>query len=191
MIDRTALQDGTHLPSDYREHQAVDLKKNRMSAIAIQAIFVVIAVVTVIVPLLFRVPLGTGWSPFLTIPVTLVAALVYMALHEATHGVMLQLITKVKPSYRVRFPFLTTGNRAYLTRRSAVLVALAPAVLWGVVLSAVLLVVPVDFRFTAYVVLALNFAGSSGDFVEAFVVTRLPRDALVKDDGDKVRVFLP
>ena len=60
-----------------------------------------------------------------------------------------------------------------------------------VVLATGLLTVPEDFRLTAYVVLSLNFAGSAGDVVEAFLVMRQPRDALVKDDGDEVHVFLP
>lgn len=191
MTDQIPLRDGAKLPSNYRESQTIDFKKDRKFAIAIQAIFVAIAVMAVIIPLLFSVRLGTTWSPILTIPATFLAALIYMAVHEATHGVMLQVLTKVKPSYRVRFPFLTTGNRAYLTRRSTAIVALAPAVLWGVVLSAVLLTIPADFQLTAYILLALNFAGSSGDFVETFVVERLPRNALVKDDGNKIRVFLP
>jgi hypothetical protein len=38
---------------------------------------------------------------------------------------------------------------------------------------------------------ALNFAGSVGDCVEAYVVSRQQPDALVQDDGDKVHVFVP
>ncbi|WP_211219896.1 DUF3267 domain-containing protein [Glaciibacter superstes] len=84
-----------------------------------------------------------------------------MAVHEATHGVVLQTLTTVKHSYAVRFPFLTTGNHAYLTRRSAIVVALAPAVIWGILLVAALLALPQDYLLTAYILLALNFAGSA------------------------------
>jgi hypothetical protein len=85
----------------------------------------------------------------------------------------------------------TFAMSAYLTRRSAVIVALAPAVLWGIVLVAALFIVPQDYRLTVYILLALNFAGSAGDFVEVYVVSRQQPDALIQDDGNKVLVFVP
>jgi Putative zincin peptidase len=120
------------------------------------------ALVAVGVALLLELPLESSWSSIFTISVTVFACLIYMAVHEATHGVVLHILTKVKPSYALRFPFLTTGNHAYLTRRSAVVVALAPAVIWGIVLVAALLTLPQDYLLTAYILLALNFAGSVG-----------------------------
>lgn len=186
-----SLKDAAELPVTYRAHLTVDLKKDKKLALAVQGIFVSIALVAVGAALLLSLPLGTDWTPIVTIFVTLAACLVYMAVHEATHGVTLQLLTKVSPSYKLRFPFLTTGNRAYLTRRSAVIVALAPAVLWGIVLLAALLALPDDYRLTAYIVLVLNFAGSAGDIVEVHVVSRQRPEALVQDDGNKVHVFLP
>ncbi|BEH01466.1 hypothetical protein brsh051_07470 [Brooklawnia propionicigenes] len=186
-----SVQDTTELPVTYTEHLTVDLKKDKKLTFVVQGIFVLVALIAVAAGLLLRLPLETGWSPVVTIPVTLAACLVYMALHEATHGITLQLLTKVRPSYKVRFPFLTTGNRAYLTRRTAVIVALAPVVFWGIVLLASLLTLPDDYRMTAYIVLALNFAGSAGDFVEVFLVSKQPRAALIQDDGNKLHVFLP
>ena len=191
MGDQGSLRDTAELPSTYREHRTVDLKKDKKFAVAVQGLFVLVALVAVGAALLLELPLETSWSPILTISVTLFACLLYMAVHEATHGVVLQILTKVKPSYGVRFPFLTTGNHAYLTRRSAVVVALAPVVIWGIVLVAALLTLPQDYLRTAYILLALNFAGSSGDCVEAYVVSRQQPDALVQDDGNKVHVFVP
>jgi Putative zincin peptidase len=191
MGDQGSLRDTTELPSTYREHRMVDLKKDKKFAGAVQGLFVLMALVAVGAALLLELPLETSWSSILTISVTLFACLIYMAVHEATHGVVLQTLTKVKPSYAVRFPFLTTGNHAYLTRRSAVVVALAPAVIWGIVLVAALLTLPQDYLRTLYILLALNFAGSAGDCVEAYVVSRQQPDALVQDAGDKVHVFVP
>jgi hypothetical protein len=185
------LHDTDELPRTYREHRTIDFKKDKKFTVAVQGLFVLIALVAVGVAVLLELPLETDWRPILTIPATLFACLLYMAAHEATHGVVLQLITKVRPSYAVRFPFLTTGNHAYLTRRSAVVVALAPSVIWGIVLVAALLTLPGDFLLTAYVLLALNFAGSAGDFVEVYVVSGQRPDALVQDDGGKLRIFVP
>lgn len=191
MSDQARLRDTAELPSSYLKHLTVDLKKDRRLAVAVRGIFVLVALSAVVAALLIDLPRDPSWGPAVTIPVTLAACLVYMAVHEATHGVVLQLLTKVKPSYAVRFPFLTTGNHAYLTRRSAVTVALAPSVLWGIVLILALFTLPQDYLLSAYILLTLNFAGSAGDFVEVYVVSRQQHDALVKDDGNQINVFLP
>lgn len=188
---QTRVQDTSVLPSPYRVHRTVDLKTDKKFALAVQGLFVLVAFLAVAAALLLDLPLASGWGPLVTIPVTLVACLVYMAVHEATHGVVLHLLTKVRPSYAMRFPFLTTGSHVYLTRRSVVIAALAPAILWGIVLSVALFTVPADYRLTAYILLALNFAGSSGDYVEVALAVRQQRGALLQDHGSKIHVFVP
>lgn len=183
--------DSAILPDTYRHHSTVDLKKNRGLSGAVQVFFLLAAASAVGGALLLDLPLQTNWNPMVSVPVMLVACVVYMAIHEATHGVALQLLTRVAPSYTVRFPFLSTGNHAYLTRRTATIVALAPLVLWGIVLIAAVVTVPDDFRLSVYVLLALNVAGSAGDLVEVWVVARQRPDALLQDDGDEIHVFHP
>lgn len=191
MRDQARLRDTAELPPAYQEQRTVDVKTDRRFAVAIQGLFVLVALVATAAALVLDLSLASSRSPVVIIPVTLLACLVYMAVHELTHGVVLQLLTKVQPSYTVRFPFLTTGNHAYLTRRSAVIVALAPSVIWGVVLLIALLTLPADYRLTTYILLALNFAGSSGDWVEVYVIAWQQHDALVQDDGDKIHIFVP
>lgn len=69
--------------------------------------------------------------------------------------------------------------------------ALARSVVWGVVLLIALLTLPADYRFTTYILLALNLAGSSGDWGEVFVVAQQQHVSLVHDDGDKIHIFVP
>jgi hypothetical protein len=91
----------------------------------------------------------------------------------------------------VRFPYLVTGSTAYLGKRSFAAVALAPSVVWGAVLLVLLVVVPAPLVLTLFVVAVLNFAGSSGDYVQSYSVARLPMGALIQDDGTTTTVFLP
>ncbi|MGB3375398.1 MAG: DUF3267 domain-containing protein [Microbacterium sp.] len=183
-------QDTAELPVTYEQHLTVDLKNKKLT-LTVQGLFALVALVGVGVALLLGGWLRTDWPAIVTILVTLAACLVYMTVHEATHGAVLQLLTGIRPTYRMRFPFLTTGNHGYLTRRSAIIVALTPAVIWGVVLLVALFTLPDGCRLTAYIVLALNFAGSAGDFVEVYLVSRQPSEALVQDDGNSLHVFLP
>lgn len=179
------------LPVNYSVHLSVDLNKDRKPVRAVRCIIVLIGLVAVGVAVLLPLPLETSWGPLLASSVTLGTGLMYMAAHEATHGAALRILTKARPKYRLRFPFLTTGTDAYLTRRDTVIVALAPAAVWGILLLATILTVPGDYRLTAYIVLALNFAGSAGDIVEAYLASRQRPEALIQDDGGTIRVLLP
>jgi hypothetical protein len=85
-----------------------------------------------------------GWSTGVTIAVTVAASLVCAAVHELTHGAVLRLLCDERSTMAVRFPYLVTGCTAHLGRRS----------------------------FAAVTV--LNFAGSSGDYVQACATARLP-----------------
>lgn len=91
----------------------------------------------------------------------------------------------------MRFPFLTTGSRAHLPRQSAVAVAIAPSIVWGIVLIGALLILPRYYRLTAYVLLTLNIVGAAGDYVEECVVSRQRPAALIQDDDENIYVYVP
>lgn len=179
------------LPTGYECHLSIDLKKDRAFTMAVRAVFLGVAVVAVAAALWLDLPLDTGWRPWVSVPVTVLAVLFYFSAHEATHGLALRWRTGIRPSYAFAFPFLTTGSPAYLNRGSTAFVALAPSLAWGALLLAVLLLAPADARLTLYVLLALNFAGSGGDYAEAALALRQPPEALIRDDGAEIGVYLP
>jgi hypothetical protein len=179
------------LPPDFRLHGSVDLKRDRKQFTAIQVIAVLIVAAMVGPVVLLGLLPAAGWSTWVTIVVTVAACLVYGAVHELTHGAVLRLLCAERPSIAVRFPYLITGSPAYLGRTSFIAVALAPSVVWGAVLLVLLVAVPAPLVLTVFVVAVLNFAGSSGDYVQAYSVARLPVGALIRDDGTTTTVFLP
>lgn len=184
-------RDTLELPTAYHRHLTVDFKKDRKYFTTLQGIFLAVVLIAVAVALVFDLPLASGWNPVVTIPVTVLSLLVYMAAHEATHGLTLRLLTGTQPSYSVKFPFLATSSPLHLTRRSLVITALSPSIIWGAVLFAALFFVPADACLTVYILLTLNFAGSAGDYLEAALALRQPGEALFQDEGDRVHVFLP
>lgn len=190
-MDTQRPRDSVELPTTFQRHLTVDFKKDRKFFATIQGIFVAVVLIAVAVAVLLELPLAPGWGPAITIPVTLLSLLLYLAVHEATHGVTLQLLTGSQPSYALRFPFLTTSSSVYLTRRSTIITALSPSIIWGAVFFVALFLVPADARLTVYILLALNFAGSAGDYLEAALAVRQPREALLQDEGNCVHVFLP
>lgn len=179
------------LPAGYRPHGSVDLKRDRQQLLAVQVVAVLIVAVMVGPVLLLDLLPAGSWGTWVTVAVTVAACLTYGAAHELTHGAALRLLCDARPTVAVRFPYLVTGSPAYLGRRSFAAVALAPSVVWGVVLLVLLVVVPAPWALTVFVVAVLNFAGSSGDYIQAYAAARLPPEALIQDDGRTTTVFLP
>lgn len=176
------------LPAGYALARTIDLKKDRRLAPAVQLVFGAFAALAVAIAVLLDLRSGSA-RPLVLVPLTVVACLLYLAAHELTHGVTLRVLTGVRPTYDVRLPFLTTSSEAYLARRAWLIVALTPVVLWGLLLTNLVMLMPVELRLGAFVVLALNFAGSAGDLVASAVVARHPADALLHDAGETVAVY--
>ncbi|WP_088283535.1 DUF3267 domain-containing protein [Kineosporia sp. A_224] len=168
-----------------------DLKHDRRAALAVQLIFLFVAVGFVAAALLLDLPLDSGWGTIASTVVTLASCLVYMWLHEATHGVLLTVFSGTRSHYALRLPYLTTGNDAFVGRRAFLVVALGPVALWGVVLLGLFAVVPAAANLTVYILSALNVAGSAGDFYQAFRVARLPSLAKLRDNGVETTVLIP
>ncbi|MHA2787570.1 DUF3267 domain-containing protein [Corynebacterium sp. S7] len=177
------------LPANYVLDSSINIQKDDKTKI--QGGFIAIALVAFAIALLFDLPINSGWNTALVVVVTIIAVLIYLALHEATHGIVAKWLTKTPSSYSFSFPFLRTSNAGFLSRKDLAVVALAPVVLWGIVLLMALLFVPEDFRMTFYILLALNFAGSSGDYIEASTALKQPKSALMRDNGNELEVYLP
>ncbi|MFK5689369.1 DUF3267 domain-containing protein [Ornithinimicrobium sp. LYQ92] len=190
MNTRTSPPNTRELPSSYRMHESVDLKENGKVAVLIQVISVLVAVAMMGLAVVQDLALASGWSSAVTVAVTLFSCVVYMAAHELTHGAFLWALTGARPQFSVRLPYLTTGNEAYLNKRSFVVVALAPLLVWGVVFVLLLLLAPQDLLLTTYVLLVLNLASSAGDVVQAIAAARFPAAALIRDNGHDTTVYL-
>jgi hypothetical protein len=133
-------------------------------------------------------------TSFSSILVALVAVLLTMVLHELAHGVVMRLFG-AHPIYGILWSagaFYATSPGYAFTRRQYLIVATAPLILLS--LLAVLLMI-----FTAgsplvwvWMVCAIyNAAGAAGDLWIVTVVLRYPAEAMVMDEKDGVRIFLP
>ena len=176
------------LPPNYTLQSSYDLKSPQMNLI-IQLIFLGIAGIMVGAAFLFAWIPSSSLHGFVVAAITIGLVLVYMSLHELTHGVVLALLSKTPSRYAFRFPFLTTGSMSYYNKKSFILVCLAPSVLWGMILGLLLAVVPSDYRLILYIVLGLNLAGSAGDYLQVFLVCKTKPEGLIQDDGSITRIY--
>ena len=176
------------LPTNYELIESFDLKQNKLNLI-IQSIFIIIAGIFVGIVLIFNLQFNSEYHGLITSGITVFIVLVYMALHELTHGVFISLLSKTESTYKIRFPFLTTGTNAYLNKKSFIIICLAPSVIWGIILGIVIIFIPDNLLLSIYILLGLNFAGSAGDYLQVYLIARTAKDALIQDFGNKTNIY--
>ena len=71
------------------------------------------------------------------------------------------------------------------------MIALAPLTFWGVILLISQAFVPSEWVWSVYVLQMYNIAGSAGDIYVSFVISEMPEDILVLDDGAAMTVYAP
>lgn len=156
----------------------------------IQVLFLFIASIMVGLAFVFKFPIKNDLGTILKNILTIFASVLYMILHELAHGVFIRIFSNKKAKYYFRFPYLATGSTSYFNKRSFIVITLAPVVIWGVILTLLLLIIPQYLFLTFYVVLGINFAGATGDNFQVFHFSRLDKLTLIQDDGKETKIFI-
>ena len=185
----------TELPQGYREIDSIDLQKNKKLSLLVNGVALLIALVMAI-PMHFVVPMTTlfdmnqGYGAyFLRFGVLMAAIVVYMVLHELVHGITMKMCGTKKIKYGFTGVYAFAGSNDYYDKRSYIVIALAPIVVWGVVLLVLNLLVPVQWFWIVYWVQVSNISGAAGDLYVTYRFSRLPQDILVQDYGVGMTVY--
>ena len=185
----------TELPQGYREIDSIDLQKNKKLSLLVNGVALLIALVMAI-PMHFVVPMTTlfdmsqGYGTyFLRFGVLMAAIVVYMVLHELVHGITMKMCGTKKIKYGFTGVYAFAGSNDYYDKRSYIVIALAPIVVWGVVLLVLNLLVPVQWFWIVYWVQVSNISGAAGDLYVTYRFSRLPQDILVQDYGVGMTVY--
>lgn len=182
------------LPEGHRQILAIDLQKDKKLALLVNGLAVVIAPV-MMVAALFIVPwstlYGTGGLIDLAVKMMVfgVGSLVYMVLHEAVHGIVMRCVCEAKVRFGFTGLYAYAGSDGYYCRKHYIIIALAPIVVWGIVLGILNALVPCDWFYVVYLIQIINISGAAGDLYVSWKISRLPSDILVQDLGVSMTVF--
>ena len=185
----------TELPRGYREIDSIDLQKNKKLSLLVNGVALLI-VLLMVIPMHFVVPMTTlfdmsqGYGAyFLRFGVLMAAIVVYMVLHVLVHGITMKMCGTKKIKYGFTGVYAFAGSNDYYDKRSYIVIALAPIVVWGVVLLVLNLLVPVQWFWIVYWVQVSNISGAAGDLYVTYRFSRLPQDILVQDYGVGMTVY--
>ena len=180
------------LPKGYRYAGTLDFMRNRAQLKAVVILSLALIAVSTLAGLLIA-PVELSWrlmaSQWVLWPALFAALILYIPLHELTHGVAMFALSGVKPKYGLKLPYAYCGSTAWFDRKSHVITALAPVVLWGVGLLVAALRVPREWFWFFWVVQISNLSGSAGDIVCVWLLLRMKGDLLIQDTGVRMRIM--
>lgn len=183
------------LPEGYQEIYSVDLKKDKKAAVIVNAAAIVIAVL-LCVPMHFYVPITTlydmrdGLGDYIIRFIALfILMFAYMVLHELVHGVAMKMCGTKKVKYGINGLYAFAGSADYYGKKAYIFIALAPVVLWGIVLAVINAFVPEAWFWVVYLLQVINLSGAAGDLFVTVKFSRFPKDILVRDYGVGMTVY--
>jgi len=178
------------LPENYKEIFNVNIQKNKKVSFIVNGFSILIMLF-----MLFITFLNGYWIYFFAlVEVYKIIALVllmilYIVLHELTHGIAMKICGTKKIKYGFTGLYGYAGSDDFYDKKSYIFIALAPVVLWGVVLLIVNFIVPIDWFYIVYLLQVFNISGAAGDFYVTYKFSKMPKDILVLDDGVGMTVY--
>ena len=185
----------SQLPDTYREIYAVDLQKDKKLSLLVNGMATLIGVLLA-VPMHFVVPIFTLFDMsqgmgayFLRFGVLMASIVAYMVAHELVHGAAMKLCGTKRVKYGYTGLYAFAGSEDYYDKAAYLFIALAPVVLWGIVLLVLQFCVPTSWFWVVYLVQITNLSGAAGDYYVTARFSRLPKDILVRDSGVSMCVY--
>ncbi len=178
------------LPEGYREILHIDLQKDKKLMLTVNLLSIPVCLVMVV---LYFVLLISGKIPAaFEIPqviAMLVSIFVYVILHEAVHAVFMRRYCTAKVKFGFTGMYAYAGSNGYYCRKHYITIALAPVVIWGIVLAVLNIVLPPVCFLPVYMTQMMNLSGAAGDLYVSWRFRKLPRDILVRDSGVAMTVY--
>lgn len=113
----------------------------------------------------------------------------YIILHELIHGVFMKFYGGVSPKYGFSGPFIFAKSDAYFSKRSYIILTLAPFITLGLGAALLgLIVSPIGVWFAIFLG-SINLFASRGDIQAAIVLKDLSKDLLIEDKGDSLYIY--
>ena len=183
------------LPDGFVEIYSIDLKKNKKAALLVNALAIIIGVALAIIGH-FIVPITTLFSMdsgitmcMLRYLVLVISLILYIILHELVHGIAMKICGTKKVKYGFTGLYAFAGSNDYYDKISYIFIALAPIVVWGIILAVINIFVPAEWFWIVYFIQLSNLSGAAGDLYVTVKFSKMPRDILIFDYGVGMKVF--
>ena len=183
------------LPDGYREIYSIDLQNEKkmsliVNLLAVNIAFILLVPMNLYAPISLLFDMENGLSSYIIRFVSLIVLMiVYMVLHELTHGIAMKICGTKKVKYGFTGLYAFAGSNDYYNKKSYIFIALAPIVLWGIIIAIINPFVPLEWFWVVYIIQILNLSGAAGDLFVTVKFSGFPKDILIRDYGVGMTVF--
>jgi len=190
------------LPEGYREVKVVDAKGDKKVSIIFTLMSLVLMVLAA-APIFLAADMDAVsesmrnrqfLAPYL---VLLAGMIVYIILHELTHGIAYKSLTHQKLTYGFTLTVAFCGvPDIYTSRRTALIALAAPFVTFSVILIPLTIVmhsVSMIYYLAFGIIFAIHFGGCVGDLYMMYLLFFKYKDprTLMNDTGPKQTIYIP
>ena len=184
-----------NLPRGYDLYEVIDFAKNPGNAtkIAWSGLAVTAAMIAMALPD-HSLKTAVSMHPFrigVAVCFMLIGFLVYILLHEGVHGFFIKMFTGENAEFglQMKAGMAYASSRYFFGKAAYIIIALAPVIVWGIVLTLLLKDVPECYWWYLYAVQILNISGCVGDLFVTYRILKAPKGTLVLDSGMSMKFF--
>jgi hypothetical protein len=180
------------LPNGFVQDYVINAKK-LSTGILLNGLALVIAVAVIIICYFIKFesfPVSIEFGGFetpLALIIFAVSIIVYIILHELTHGLFYKLLTKQKLTFGLTLTVAYCGlKEGYVNKKTSIIAMLAPFVIHSIWMLALIIFLPANIWALMVVLLfGLHFGGCIGDLYGTLILLfkYSKKQVLVNDDG--------
>ncbi len=186
-----------YLPAHYDLYERIDLARDKKAFGAVCAWSIIAMAAMIVYGAVTHSFLASFdmemWRITFCVVAMAVGLLVYIILHEAVHGIFIRLFTGTAPTFGFDLSkgMAYAGSTWLFRKWPYIIIALAPIVIWGIILGVWLADVPAQYYWYLYAVQIFNITGAAGDVYVTCRVAMMPKDILAKDSGTAMDFYRP
>jgi len=177
------------LPQGYRRILSLDLQKDKKIALRINIAALTVAAVMGIIAGVVTTREYFLYFDIVKIIIIFAGMFIYLVLHELVHGMAMKFFGSKTVNYGFSLSYAYAGSKDYFNKNMYIVTALAPMVIWGVVLMILNLICGIEWFWVIYLIQIYNIAGSTGDMYVVQKISKMPKDVLVFDSGVSMEFY--
>ncbi|MBR4461345.1 MAG: DUF3267 domain-containing protein [Erysipelotrichaceae bacterium] len=181
----------TELPDGFKEIRQLNLQSDKKTLLVVNVLAVVLYIVLFAIAFIIK-PFDLDLIIIdLTVSIlTFVALIVYMILHELTHGIVMKHLGGQEVKYGFTGLYAYAGSKKdYFSAKAYIAIALAPLVLWTLFFTVLLILFHETLYWPLILLQVTNIGGCAGDIYVSYLVSKYKEEIYIRDTGLDVTIY--
>ena len=182
------------LPENYKLDKTIDMKKMSTNIFlnVLNILFVIISFLILISLKFKEIKIDNLVELSIVMFIALIGFIIYIVLHELTHGLFYKIFTKQKLTFGASLTYAYCGvPNIYVRKKEAIIACLSPLIIFSIIFLTLIFILPPNYINLSIIILfSFHFGGCSGDiFLSLILLTKYKKDTYIKDTGPTQYIY--